>query len=228
MKHQKTGTNLFKMSLILGIAVASVFLIRRSSPAQIRALIGQYGPMAPLVYIALFAVLPVFFFPVPILVLAAGILFGIRGGTIYTLAGALMNGVLMFYLSRFLLRDAAERFFGDKLGASLKMSLRSTSQKNLGSVFLVLRLVPLVSYNLINYAAGITRISLPIYLLTTAVGILPGALVFLNAGDKSLDPGSPQFAAALFLLAALTLLSSVILRIYLKRGEHGQHHHPDV
>ena len=76
-------------------------------------------------------------------------------------------------------------------------------------LLVVLRLIPAVPYNLINYAFGLTPMSLGTYLAASAIGIIPGTVVFINIGDKALDPTAPAFwgsLALLGLLLAVTLL----------------------
>lgn len=206
-----------KIGILLLIVMASVWLIRNYSLMEIRTWMHQFGAAAPLFYIGLFTVLPIFLFPVPVLVLAAGILFGIEKGTAYTLIGSVLNSFLMFYFGRFLLRDLVNQFLAARIPASISSRLHSDNQKVLASVFFVLRLIPLVSYNLINYAAGITQIRLPVYLMTTVIGILPGTIVFLNTGDKSLNVKSMDFAVSIGLLIALTAISGWILKMYVSK-----------
>ncbi len=209
--------NGIKIGAIVIIAMISVWLLQNYSLVELRSVVSRFGSAAPLIYILLFMILPVFLFPVPVLVLCGGILFGIGQGTAYTLAGSVLNSILMYYLGRFLLRDFSEGFMATRIPATIITLLHSHNQRALGSIFFVLRLIPLVSYNLINYVAGTTQIRLPVYLLTTVVGILPGTIVFLNTGDKSLNLRSLDFAVSIGLLVALTVISAGILKLYFKR-----------
>lgn len=213
----KTKKLLKSLALVL-ILLVSFIVVKRFPLRVLRAEVEGFGKAAPLAYIGLFTLLPIFFFPVPVLVLPAGILFGLKWGTVYTLIGAFLNAILMYYLSRFLARDMAQEFLHKKAPANIRTRLLSQNQKTLSAVFFILRLIPLVSYNLINYAAGLTKIKLGNYLLTTILGILPGTVAFLNAGDKSLDVKSPEFLMALVWLIVLTVLSGIFLRFYLKRS----------
>lgn len=187
-----------------------------------------FGIYAHLAYIAMFSILPIFFFPVPILALSAGIFFGVFYGTVYTLIGATINSILMFYLSRFLGRDFIYRLLDKKASNKIKQNFFSENQKTLATIFFILRLIPLISYNLINYVSGITRIKISIYLATTVIGILPGTIVFLNTGDKSLDFTSIDFIISLILLFALIIGSSFLLKIYLKRSSNGNDNSSDL
>lgn len=224
---EKTS-KLFKTVGILAIALISILVVRKYTLSEIRALMEGTGALAPIIYIGLFSILPVFFFPVPVLVLPAGILFGVFWGTIYTLLGSLVNSILMFYTGKLLMRGFVTDILEKKIQGDLKHKLLSENQRTLGTVFFILRLIPLVSYNLINYVSGITNIKLPLYLFTTLLGILPGTVVFLNAGDKSLNMWSIEFVIAMILLIALTVASGLLLKAYLKRSKDGKYNNSGI
>lgn len=184
---------------------------------QLRAWVEHWGVLAPLAYLLLWIFLPCLFFPVPLLVLPGGLLFGLWWGTILTVAGALINTVLMYYLGRWLLYRWVQNLMHRKAPEGIKQRFNTSDQRSLSAAFLVLRLVPLVSYNLINYMAPLTRIRLRLYILTTVVGILPGAVVFINAGDKMLNPEAPAFLWAVCFLVVLTLASLWLMKRYFKK-----------
>lgn len=214
MKNLK---NLTKIIISLLILIGSIFVIKIASLESLRSWVNDFGNSAPLMYILLYTILPIFFFPVPIFVLVAGILFGIWNGFIYTMIGCTLNSTIMFYLGRFLGQDFFEKLIS-KIQPNLKNRLLHSEQKSLFYLFFILRLVPLVSYNLINYVAGFTKISYLNYIITTILGIIPGMLVFLNTGDKSLNTNSSEFIVSIFLLIALVLVSTVFAKIYVNRG----------
>ncbi|MDY6843099.1 MAG: TVP38/TMEM64 family protein [Thermodesulfobacteriota bacterium] len=112
-----------------------------------------------------------------ILTLAGGAIFGVVMGTIYVNIGATTGSVLAFLLSRTLLRDWVVRKFGNRMEA-----IDNGLQESGLSYLLFLRLVPLFPFFLINLACGITGMSIKTYILGTMIGILPGSLVYANAG----------------------------------------------
>lgn len=216
----------------VGIAIVILYVTYRLLPFMnlqtIRDWVSSFGTWADAVYILLFAVLPIFFFPVPVLALAAGILFGIGKGTLYTVIGAAINSTIMFYLGRYAWKDSVHRLLVEKVKPAVRDRLLVKNQTSLTVFFFVMRLIPLVSYNLINYVAGITEISFWRYFLTTVIGIIPGTVVFLNAGDKSLDMKSPAFLLSIVLVVLLIVVSGWITKIYFKRSARGNDHHSDV
>lgn len=221
IKIERSSSVLNKIGKIILVGlflIACYLLFKKYSLNEIRTLIQSYGSLSPIIYIVLFTILPAFLFPVPVLVLASGLVFGLKMGVIYTLVGALFNSILMFFVGRKIGKERFESFIEKKLSLELRSKLLSEDQKSLFVVFFMLRLVPLVSYNLINYISGLTRIRLIPYLISTVIGILPGTIVFINTGDKSTDVKSRGFIISIILLVGLILFSVIALKIYLKKN----------
>lgn len=218
MKNKKT---LIKVICIIFIIVVSIHLLRFTSLEKMREFVSSFGNKAPIIYILMYSILPIFFFPVPVFVLVSGVVFGIKDGFLYTMIGCFINSTIMYYIAKFLGKDFFEKIIDKKLSYDLKIKLLTDNQKSLTSLFLVLRLIPLVSYNLINYMAGLTKINYINYIVVTMLGIVPGMLVFLNTGDKSLDIRSKDFIISLILLLLLIVISSIFTKIYLSRGKNG-------
>lgn len=178
-------------------------LFRGITPEDIQTLVEGAGAFAPLAYIGLFALLPAFFFPVAVLALAGGLLFGLGLGSLYTFIGAVINCALMFFLSRYVGRTQVEKLIREKLSPSWQDKLSKAGGKEGFLLLVILRLIPAFPYNLINYAYGLTPMGFGAYMLGSAIGIIPGTLVFINIGDKAWDVSSPSFWLAIALLVLL-------------------------
>ena len=173
------------------------------TPQQLHAALDGFGIWAPAAYISLFAVLPAFFFPVAVLALAGGLLFGLWRGAVYTFIGAVLNCSLMFWMARYLGRHRIEALIRSRLSPAWRQRLSRLGGRE-GFLFLIiLRLIPAVPYNLINYAFGLTAMPYGTYILASAIGIIPGTFAFINIGDKVLDVTSPDFWIAIGLLVLL-------------------------
>ena len=202
-----------KITVILLAAAAVLIywlLFSRITAEDIQAVIEGFGPWAPMVYIGAFTLLPAFFFPVAVLALAGGLLFGLWKGSVYTFLGAMLNCTLMFVMSRTVGCSAVKAMVERKLSEKWQRRLASAGGKEGFLLLIVLRLIPAVPYNLINYAFGLTEMSYPAYLLGSAIGIIPGTLVFINIGDKAMDVTSPGFWIAIVLLALLLLVTTLL------------------
>lgn len=177
--------------------------------------------MAAVCYIGLFTLLPAFFFPVAVLALAGGLLFGLVRGSIYTFVGALLNCALMFLLARYVGREKIRALVRKKLPQPWQRRLEGLGGREGALLLVILRLIPAVPYNLINYAFGLTEMKLSTYLIFSAIGIIPGTLAFINIGDKALDPASPDFLISIGLLIALLAVTALLGRkLYPKEKEH--------
>lgn len=211
--------NYIKIAVIIAIAVASFFVVRNISLEEIKTWVLGHGAWAAVIYIATFVVLPIFFFPVPVIVLAGGTIFGLFKGSLYTMIGVLINTPIMYFIGRFLLKDFVHRFVNNHMSAKLRSALESTNQKVLSLVLFIIRLSPIFSYNLVNYISGVTEINFLPYILTTIAGVLPGVIVFINIGENVLNVGSKEFFISLSFLLLLVVISAIISKLFLK-NEH--------
>lgn len=211
--------NYIKIAVIIAIAVASFFVIRNISLEEIKAWVLGHGAWAAVIYVATFVILPIFFFPVPVIVLAGGTIFGLFKGSLYTMIGVLINTPIMYFIGRFLLKDFVHKFVNNHMSAKLRSALESTNQKVLSLVLFIIRLSPIFSYNLVNYISGVTEINFLPYILTTIAGVLPGVIVFINIGENVLKVGSKEFFISLSFLLLLVVISAIISKLFLK-NEH--------
>lgn len=211
--------NYIKIAVIIAIAVASFFVIRNISLEEIKTWVLGHGAWAAVIYVATFVILPIFFFPVPVIVLAGGTIFGLFKGSLYTMIGVLINTPIMYFIGRFLLKDFVHKFVNNHMSAKLRSALESTNQKVLSLVLFIIRLSPIFSYNLVNYISGVTEINFLPYILTTIAGVLPGVIVFINIGENVLKVGSKEFFISLSFLLLLVVISAIISKLFLK-NEH--------
>jgi uncharacterized membrane protein YdjX (TVP38/TMEM64 family) len=143
-----------------------------------------------------------------ILSLAAGALFGLLWGTVLVNIGATAGAILAFLFARYLFRDLVIRRFG---GPNLEKLNRELEREGM-SYLLFLRLVPLFPFFLINLGAALTSLSLRTFFFATMVGIIPGSLVYVNAGaslasiDKLSDVTSPRVLGAFAILGFFSLI----------------------
>lgn len=205
MKHKKTIVWMLVLAAAGGLCWYMGTLV---TPQELQSLLQGLGSWTAIAYMGLFAVLPAFFFPVAVLALAGGLLFGLWRGSLYTFLGAVVNCSLMFFLARYVGRKQVEALVRKKLSPVWQKRLEAL---NSGSGFLfliILRLIPAVPYNLINYAFGLSSMSFGTYLLASVIGIIPGTFAFINIGDKALDVSSPDFWIAIGLLILLLVVTA--------------------
>lgn len=220
-----------RVALILGFGMFILLTWKLSvliTPQDLQIRLSDYGLWAPLVYIGLWVVLPVFFFPVAVLALAGGLLFGLLWGSVYTFLGAVINCGVMFVMARSFGRKEVEKLIRHRLSAQWRDRLEAAGGKQGFVLLIILRLIPAVPYNLINYAFGLTNMTFGAYLLASAIGIIPGTLAFIHIGENVLAVGLPSFWAAIGLLvlflAVTTILGKKIFSSANQNNEENQKH----
>jgi len=178
-----------------------------SDRERIQRLVEGAGVLAPAVYVLLLVVQAVVApLPAPAVAMAGGYSFGTFEGFLLTWSGALLGGVLSFGLSRVFGRGF--------VATSARMERLDRYIAAHGAILVfVLRLIPLVSFDAISYAAGLSGMSFRKFLLATALGMAPGTFVFVYLGGAS--PGAGVWAA-LVGLAILAVAAYVYLRVHLK------------
>ena len=192
------------------LAAACIYAGTIITPQQLQQFISAAGNGAAFAYIGLFALLPAFFFPVAVLALAGGLLFGLWWGSVYTFLGAMLNCTLMFLLARYVGRERVEQLLRSRMSPFWQEKLKTLEGRSGFLLLVILRLIPAVPYNLINYAFGLTGMKFTSYLIGSAIGIIPGTLAFINIGDKALDVTSPDFWIAMGLLGLLLVVTSIL------------------
>ena len=114
-----------------------------------------------------------------IMTLVAGAIFGLLWGTLIVSFASTIGATLAFLASRFLLRDAIQKKFGDKLAA-----INRGVEKEGGFYLFTLRLVPAFPFFVINLVMGLTPIKTRTFYWVSQVGMLLGTLVYVNAGTQ--------------------------------------------
>ena len=173
--------------------------------AALESWVRDAGPVAPLLFMLIYAAAVVLFLPGSVLTLAGGALFGPVLGTLYNLTGATFGATLAFLIARYLASD----WVADKTGGRVKQLINGVESEGWRFVAFV-RLVPLFPFNLLNYALGLTRLRLLHYILATYVFMLPGAIActYLGyAGREAVAGGEGMIQKGLLALALLAVVA---------------------
>lgn len=136
---------------------------------------GAWGP----VLLILLMVLAVVVGPIPTLPVSAasGLAFGMVAGTLIAVTGAALGAMVAFWTSRVLARE----FFHKKLSGH-PLFATDAPQASLFWGILFTRLVPLFSFALISYAAGLTSVTALRFLVASVIGMVPMTFVFAGLG----------------------------------------------
>lgn len=195
--------------LLLGWYLFATYDLR---PEAIRNYLLSFGPWAPLVYIIVYTIRPLIFFPASVLSIAGGLVFGPLFGTIYTVIGASLGAVLSFAIARLLGRDFVKPLLKGKL-----QKCDAFTERNSFSVVLFMRLLPIFPFDMVNYGAGLCGVKTGSYTVATAVGIIPGTFAYVYLGSSLTDP---KYIAVAVLLFIILVRVPLLIRRYLvkKKG----------
>ncbi len=149
-----------------------------------------------------------------VMTLAAGALFGLLWGTVIVSFASTIGATLAFLVSRYLLHDAVQKRFGDRL-----KSVNEGIKKDGAFYLFTLRLVPVFPFFLINLLMGLTPIRVATFYWVSQLGMLAGTLVYVNAGTQlaQLDSLSgilsPSLLSSFALLGLFPLIAKKILSV---------------
>jgi len=138
---------------------------------------GSLGILASIGIMVVHSFVP---FPAELVAIANGMVYGAFWGTVITWVGAMLGAFLVFGLARRYGRPFVGRVLSRKNAQRLDDWV---AQHGTGALF-VSRFIPVISFNLINYAAGLLRISWWTFAWTTGVGILPVTILMVVMGEQ--------------------------------------------
>ena len=190
----------------------------QTSLIQVKSL-GFIGAIA---FIAIYNIATLLFVPGSILTMKGGCLFGIFWGTVYVLIAATLGATWAFLLGRYLSRDWVCR----QIGKNPKFQAIDRAVGKEGwKIVLLTRLSPIFPFNLLNYAFGVTGISLKDYILGS-LGMIPGTIMYVYIGslasdlatlDMSNRPTTTETQIVQWLIRIMGLMATIAVTIYVTR-----------
>ncbi|MEO0541174.1 MAG: TVP38/TMEM64 family protein, partial [Cyanobacteria bacterium P01_A01_bin.105] len=124
--------------------------------------IESLGVVAPLVFIGLYVVITVAFLPASIVTLGAGVVFGVVKGSLFVFVGAMLGATAAFLIGRYVARDwISKKVANNEKFQAIDDAIGREGRK----IIFLIRLSPAFPFNLLNYALGLTKVSLPDYVL---------------------------------------------------------------
>ncbi|MEO5626584.1 MAG: VTT domain-containing protein [Dokdonella sp.] len=176
---------------------------------------GRTSPIAPLIALASFAIGGIVIFPVDLLIAATIVVFGPLAGAAYALVGSVLSAQVVYEIGRRLPASALNRVMGAR-GERLRMRIVGYG---FAAVALV-RLVPVAPYSIVSFIAGAARIRRGPYLVGTALGMIPGIVLYALFVDRAravlLDP-HPLAWLGLAAAIALIVVVALVLRKHVFR-----------
>jgi len=208
-----------------GLAVIAVIVAVKFLPVAdwlkgFNEWIKSFGPWGVVFYIGVYAIATVLFVPGWILTVGAGVAFGLFWGTFTALIGATIGATFAFLIARYVARGAVSKRFGkNKKFEAIDNAIGQQGWKMVG----LLRLSPLVPFNLSNYLYGLTAIAFVPYFFATLVGMLPGTVLYVYLGTigkigLEASKGAAEKSALEYVFLGVGLAATMIVTILVTRA----------
>jgi len=180
----KAAGSKLKVILVIGaiialLAAAKYFHVQELLRGSLEW-VGNLGAWGPLIFIALYILACVLFLPGSVLTLGAGVLFGVIKGSIIVSISSTLGATCAFLVGRYLARDwVAKKISANEKFQAIDEAVAREGWKIVG----LTRLSPVFPFNLLNYAYGLTRVSLRDYFFASWIGMMPGTVMFVYIGS---------------------------------------------
>lgn len=187
---QFTLVGLTLLAVGVAIAIAASPALADASPVtrgfnlqdmlrQALAWINERGRVGAIAYITLYIIATVAFLPGSIITLGGGAIFGVFWGSLYVFIGASLGATAAFLIGRYFARNwVYKKIAGNEKFRKIDAAVGKEGFK----IVCLTRLSPVFPFNLLNYALGVTGVSLKDYLLGF-VGMIPGTVMYVYLGS---------------------------------------------
>ncbi len=166
------------------------------------------GTTATIMFISMFFLKPIMvIIPSAMMSITSGIMFGPLKGFIINMIGFFISGTIAFYISRILGKE-----FIDKLLKKKALDFKYKLDKNGFFILLLLRLPPILPFDPLSFACGLTNIKYKDFILASLIGVLPETLCYSIMGENILDPLSPKFILPVICVLISTALSGILFK----------------
>lgn len=172
--------------------------------AEVRHEIDRLGAVGPLLILALALIHTVVFYPAEIVDAAAGFAYGFFPALLLTMTGWMLSGLLCWTVGRSVARPLLDRWLGEERFERIEAMI----ERGGPTLMLAMRLIPILPFSIVSYAAGAARVPAWRFIWTTAVGYLPitALSVYFGTRLEGLSLTDPLvFGSAAALLGLLLL-----------------------
>lgn len=174
------------------------------------------GAVGPVIFAAVYAVGTVLFVPGSVMTIAAGVIFGLWAIPVVSV-GATVGAALAFLVARYLARQSVARYAEEN--GRFQAIDKAVGEQG-GKLIGLLRLSPVIPFNVSNYFYGLTKVGFWPYVLATWLGTLPGTCLYVYlgaAGKAGLGGGQRSHSVAEYVFLGVGLLATVIVTVIITR-----------
>jgi uncharacterized membrane protein YdjX (TVP38/TMEM64 family) len=196
---------------------ASVAAALQGDHDEVRNQIDELGVWGPLLILALAILHAIVFYPAEIIDAAAGFAYGFFPALALMTVGWLLNGLVCWAIGRSIARPLLDRWFGAERFERVERSIERSG----ATLLIAMRLIPILPFSIVSYAAGAARVPLGRFLWTTAVGYLPitALSVYFGTRLEDLSLTDPLVLGSGLALLALLGAGHWTMRRQARRGE---------
>ncbi|MBD2314912.1 TVP38/TMEM64 family protein [Desertifilum sp. FACHB-1129] len=219
------------LRFIMGLATIAIALTSIASPASAQGFnpqdslrnaltwVESLGSVGAIAFIVLYIIATIAFLPGSLLTLGAGVLFDVLLGSVYVFFGATLGATAAFLIGRYLARD----WVAQKIASHDKFQAIDQAVGREGlKIVLLTRLSPVFPFNLLNYAFGITQVSLKDYIIGS-LGMIPGTIMYVYIGSLAGSlatlgtQAQPTNPAIEWTIRIVGLIATVAVTLYVTR-----------
>jgi len=217
------GITLLGLALLAAVATAvdplreSVAALIQGDQDEVRNQIDRLGLWGPLLILALTVLHAIVFYPAEIVDAAAGFAYGFFPALLLMMVGWLANGLVCWTIGRSIARPLLDRWFGAERFERVERAI----ERGGATLLIAMRLIPILPFSIVSYAAGAARVPLARFLWTTAVGYLPITAIAVYFGTRleDLSLTDPLVIGSGLVLLALLGAGHWTMRRQARRGE---------
>ena len=207
------------VAAILFFVVGSRYLPVQELLRESLRWVGGLGFRGYLIFILIYIAACVLFVPGSVLTLGAGAIFGVVKGSILVSASATLGATCAFLVGRYVARDwVAKKIQTNDKFKAIDEAVAREGWKIVG----LTRLSPVFPFNLLNYAYGLTRVSVRDYFLASWIGMIPGTVLYVYIGSLAgeiagIGSGERPRTSAEWGFYVLGLLATLGVTVYITR-----------
>ncbi|WP_421656203.1 TVP38/TMEM64 family protein [Leptothermofonsia sp. ETS-13] len=207
-----------------GVAILAIALKQLNVQDYLQSVllwIQNLGPAGAIAFMAIYILATVLFIPGSLLTLGGGAIFGVLLGSVYVFLAASIGATLAFLIGRYLARGwVSKQIEGNTKFKAVDNAIAREGLK----IVILTRLSPVFPFNLLNYALGVTQVSLKDYLVGF-IGMLPGTVMYVYIGSLagslamigSPSTANPQTQMIQWIIRIVGLIATIAVTVYVTR-----------
>jgi uncharacterized membrane protein YdjX (TVP38/TMEM64 family) len=175
----------------------------------------QIGVAGPVIFILIYIIACVLFIPGSALTLGAGAIFGVVRGSIFVSIASTLGATAAFLVGRYVARDwVARKIAQNEKFAAIDRAVGAEGWKIVG----LTRLSPVFPFSLLNYAYGLTKVSLRDYILASWIGMMPGTIMYVYIGSLArIGVEAESTTTAQTVLKIVGLIATATVTVYVTK-----------